>query len=369
MKRIKFVSFILAALLVFCATPYVFATDPCATHSFGEWAVTVEPDCTSKGVKERTCTVCGFVEQADVPAKGHNTLIETVQATCTENGYTRLYCPVCGYEYSNTVIPSAGHTSGTRKVITEATSKSSGETATYCTVCGELVRNGVYTLNDPYVSYSVSSPEEYDSSHNSVDVTVSLKNNPGVWGMSFYLYFDPAFTFVSSSCGNVFASENVMISSQAVNVASSSWARSVFKTSGVEIGSRMAVCFYADTSDFSDNTANGTLMTLKFIYDASLEGTFDFGFAYDPGSVIDSSGDDVDILFVDGKYTVEEVANILYGDVNGDGRLNSRDLSQMKKYISGIITDDAINYKNSDINGDNRINSKDISALKKLFTQ
>lgn len=57
----------------------------------------------------------------------------------------------------------------------------------------------------------------------------------------------------------------------------------------------------------------------------------------------------------------------LPGDVNGDGRINSRDVSLMKKYMAEVVGDGDIVFGNTDLNGDNRINSKDLSALKKLL--
>ena len=369
MNRIKLFSFILAVLMAVCAVPSVYAVDPCATHSFGDWTVIDEPGCTTEGVKTRTCTVCGYTEESSVPPKGHNTLTETVHPTCTESGYTRIYCPVCEYQYSKTIIPAAGHSAGNRKVTAVASAGSNGETAVWCTACGELLAEGTYTLNDPAVNFVVSSPEGYQNGMNSVNVSVVINNNPGIWGTSFYLYFDPVFSLVSSENGSVFASDNVLISENAITVSNSAWASSIFKLDGTEIGNRKAVNYYAESLDFTNNTSNGTLFTVKLAYDSSLEGAYSFGFAYDPGSVIDSNGDDVDILFVGGEHTIQKTgAPVRPGDVNGDGKLNSRDISVMKRCIaSSLDEDDVVVTANADINGDGKINSRDLSALKRLI--
>lgn len=60
---------------------------------------------------------------------------------------------------------------------------------------------------------------------------------------------------------------------------------------------------------------------------------------------------------------------IVPGDVNGDNRINSKDISQMKKYIAGLVEDDAIVFCNADLNGDGRVNSKDVSAIKRLIAE
>ena len=41
-------------------------------HSFGEWTVTTEAACTESGCRERTCSVCGKKETEEIPATGHN---------------------------------------------------------------------------------------------------------------------------------------------------------------------------------------------------------------------------------------------------------------------------------------------------------
>ncbi|MBQ7671095.1 MAG: hypothetical protein IJS45_10315, partial [Clostridia bacterium] len=62
------------------------------------------------------------------------------------------------------------------------------------------------------------------------------------------------------------------------------------------------------------------------------------------------------------------VLDPLPGDVNGDKKLNSRDISVMKRCIaSSLEEDDVVITVNADINGDGKINSRDLSALKRLI--
>ena len=57
----------------------------------------------------------------------------------------------------------------------------------------------------------------------------------------------------------------------------------------------------------------------------------------------------------------------LIGDVNGDDRINSKDLSALKKVISSaLILDDAGNDR-ADLDGNDRNNSKDVSAMKRML--
>lgn len=60
----------------------------------------------------------------------------------------------------------------------------------------------------------------------------------------------------------------------------------------------------------------------------------------------------------EGKLPVEEAT----GDVNGDGKVNSKDLTRLMKYIAG---DKAELSGSADINGDGKVNSKDLTRLMK----
>ncbi|MBQ7671259.1 MAG: dockerin type I repeat-containing protein [Clostridia bacterium] len=55
------------------------------------------------------------------------------------------------------------------------------------------------------------------------------------------------------------------------------------------------------------------------------------------------------------------------GDVNGDNRVNSKDLSALKKIITSVLVLDEAGNDRADLDGNDRINSKDISAMKKML--
>lgn len=54
-------------------------------HSYGNWKTKKEPTCIVAGSKERTCTKCGHVDTATLPALGHNYLNDK----CTVCGATK----------------------------------------------------------------------------------------------------------------------------------------------------------------------------------------------------------------------------------------------------------------------------------------
>lgn len=52
------------------------------------------------------------------------------------------------------------------------------------------------------------------------------------------------------------------------------------------------------------------------------------------------------------------------GDINGDGKVNSKDLTRLMKIIAGVSGESA---ENVDINGDGKVNSKDLTRLMKMI--
>ncbi|MFZ5990058.1 MAG: glycosyl hydrolase [Bacillota bacterium] len=58
---------------------------------------------------------------------------------------------------------------------------------------------------------------------------------------------------------------------------------------------------------------------------------------------------------------------ISYGDLNGDGSINSTDYTIMKRYILGIIKEFGVSSNAADLNGDGSINSTDYTIMKRYL--
>lgn len=67
---------------------------------------------------------------------------------------------------------------------------------------------------------------------------------------------------------------------------------------------------------------------------------------------------------LDGGNLVE-YANVMVGDVNGDGTLNARDVIGVMKYI--VSENEKINLRYADVNSDGKTNAKDVVMLLKLL--
>lgn len=110
-------------------------------HVWGDGVVTMEPTCTTPGVKTYTCSICQKTKTEEIPATGHqHTEVRNVkEATCKEEGYTGdTYCTDCGEKLSSGE-PTAkkAHDWDEGKVTTEATCKNTGVKTYTCNNCGE----------------------------------------------------------------------------------------------------------------------------------------------------------------------------------------------------------------------------------------
>ena len=115
----------------------------------------------------------------------------------------------------------------------------------------------------------------------------------------------------------------------------------------------------------SNYTQNGDLMMLVFEISETAEAgdhfvKFNFVEAYD------ADFNEVDFISVGGKVVVSD---FVYGDVNGDGDINTKDIILLRRFVASkdpITGESNVEIsKGSDCDGDGNINTKDIILLRK----
>ena len=116
-----------------------------------------------------------------------------------------------------------------------------------------------------------------------------------------------------------------------------------------------------------DYTEDGTLCRLTFeVAEDAPEGAYEIQVLF-----LSASNSDFEEITMQGVSGTLEVCNILYGDVNGDGKIASVDLAMLRKYLASVdpITGEStIAVKaGADCNGDGKITSVDLAMLRKYL--
>ena len=210
-------------------------------------------------------------------------------------------------------------------------------------VTANLVVTAQYVQNEP-----VSTPVPSDapqivveskttSAGSTVAVNISIANNPGFVTMGIQVAYDSNLTLLS-------VSDTGLVPGQ------------MFST---EIENPQPL-YWANPTATADCTVNGKIATLTFkVADNAEEGEYHIrvSYDYDNYDIYNQSGEAVQFATVNGTLTVTD---IVYGDVNGDGKVNNLDgmvlmrhLAKWPSYPASMISPGA------DVNADGRINNLD----------
>lgn len=126
------------------------------THYFTEWETVRDSNCVEKGLKERTCLDCGYVETEVIPEKSVNGSHEysewdITESDCIHTGEKTRTCSVCG-DVDTQEIPALS-TNGEHSYGEWTTTKQNdcghdGEKERTCTVCGDTQTEVIPATNE-----------------------------------------------------------------------------------------------------------------------------------------------------------------------------------------------------------------------------
>lgn len=170
-----------------------------------------------------------------------------------------------------------------------------------------------------------------------VTLTLAVKNNPGIAGLAISLKYD----------------ENVLTLKET-------------KNGGLFSGFTAAKNFAWDESE--NVTNDGVLATFIFTV-AEDAPAGDYNIEVLIRSCTNENLDDVELLTTNG---IVSVIDFVYGDSNGDQKIDMKDVVLLRKYITNFDYDTNTSSVNvelgADANGDNKIDMKDVVILRKYIT-
>lgn len=259
---------------------------------------------------------------------------EVVEPTCGEDGATVYTCVLCGDWYEETIPATGDHTYD-------------DEYDADCNVCGavrEVPERPVETDAD----FAVATVE--GTAGSTVQVTVSAINNPGIVSTKVKVYFDTAaLKFVGFTEGN--------------------FSLSGYSTSDPEVANEKGYFIINWCDAIHPDSAADLLGTLSFeILEGTAAGFYGITIEFScPNDVFNANDDTVWFNAVNGGVNVTDV---IPGDVDGNGKLNNRDLGLLQMYLNeGDLTGKTFNDAAADLDGNGKLNNRDLGALQKLLNQ
>ena len=329
----------------------------------------IEPTCTEDGSYDDIdlCIRCEEplkINHKIIPALGHLegeiTIENVVDPTCTEDGsYDEVvYCErfECKAELSrNTIIVDAlGHTPGETVIENETeancTTKKSYDEVVYCDVCDKELSRETFTGGYGHIldakgncsvcKKMIGKPMFFVTSGKVVKgktftVDVVIKNNPGIVSTKLNIGYDEDLIELLSY-------ENVLFDTTAYG----------------PVDSEPFVVNWIDTVH-PNNTQDGTIVRLTFQTKEDIDvDMIEITVSYDQEDVFDSEFDSVVFETNSGFITVIDVE---IGDVNGDGKINNKDLGLLMQYLNSW--DVELYLDAADVNGDGKVNNKDLGLL------
>jgi len=251
------------------------------------------------------CTRCDYTTYVELPALEHDETFVTVQSTCTERGYTAAICSKCGMEHYRKKLPLADHVYDKNGA---------------CVVCGATCE----------VLLSVGNANTTSGGTFTVPLVIDL--NAGFTFLNIDLIYDEsALELVSVENGEIFDE------------------------------------MYADLHyiwAFARNvTDTGVLATLTFrVKEGAPVG--DYKVTAKCTECCNYDEQDVIVGINAGEIRVSDV---VYGDCNGDGVVNGRDVTRLLRYLASFNpmtgTSDVEISDGADCNGDGVINGRDGTRL------
>lgn len=179
------------------------------------------------------------------------------------------------------------------------------------------------------------------------EVVASIQNNPGIAGYHFEVAADTSVFSVPKEDGELLVERGDFSKKGSVfaNVSENGWETLWYHTNNVTTDGAL----FRMTVTVSDDAAPG-------VYPITIQGV--------PEDIVDENGNMVSLTCVPGTITV---ADVLLGDVNGDGERTNLDVIYLARSLLGLVTLNDSQKSAADVNDDGIVSNADVIRLARVL--
>ena len=190
---------------------------------------------------------------------------------------------------------------------------------------------------------TISVSNEIASLGDTIDVTVSIKNNARILGGTLKLSYDDGLTLTGAKNGDAFSYMTMTKPGKFVSPCNFTW-------DGQE-------CSKEDCKD-------GIILTLTFKVLENAQAGDQLKISLDAQGIYDNDVQAVSVTTNGGSITIKDYEP---GDVNDDGKVNVADVIMTRRATAGGY-DVKINEKAADVNSDSKVDAADIILMRRYIT-
>ncbi len=182
---------------------------------------------------------------------------------------------------------------------------------------GENFTLGVENTDDNEPQYTeptfIVSDAEITVGDEVAEFTLSVVNNPGIWGIMGYLNYDERMSLADFKNGAVFTDSDLALGGpmesetmRDIVIADNRLAKRTYDTIGVSYVGVLATQVFFESVTFDTVSTNGTLVDFTLNTSSLEAGTYEIAFYFDSKGVLDGDGNTVYFEAVYGTLTVNE---------------------------------------------------------------
>lgn len=174
-----------------------------------------------------------------------------------------------------------------------------------------------------------------------VDVNVNLTNNPGIMAAAFTITYDDGLTLIDAKSGDAFSALSMTKPESFSSPCKFAW----------------------DALDLAEeDIKDGTILTLTFDVAENIDANSNLNvkITYSSKDIIDSNIQSVPLNVNNGKVTI---IDYIPGDLNSDGVVDLKDVTMIRRYITGYSV--SVNELAADVNGDGDVTMMDVVLIRR----